>query len=356
MPTSKTYATLLLLVLLILIASNLQAGWIFLLSSFILGDIVFSFFENRRIIKGAAIERTTSGRGEAGKPHPFIYYVKNPPPVFAVREKSISAEFSALSASIVSFEVPLKRGIYELNELYLSTAYPSGWFRSSKKTESFRRIVIWPEKDEISPAFAREIGLVSDLEAAYTSRKGSEYAGVREFKAGDPLKKVHWKKSASKAQLYVREETGFSAKKVLVYLNNHAAVHEDLFEHCVSCTRTISEHLFTSGLKPVLVSFSRNGLNLVEEDIAKINDFLAEVEQVDPDFDYNASRVELEGLIQEKAACMFVSAAEWHPMCLSSFEDSFFVYVFRKGEIPAQKPFWRTILVEIDGGKRRWIY
>lgn len=356
MPTSKTYGTLLLCLLLIVIASNLQTGWIFLLCSYIFVDILLSFFENKRLIKDVYVKRATSVRGEAGKPHPFIYYVKNPPLIFSIKEESISCEFSCLSENIVSVEIPLKRGIYELNEIQLITAYPSGWFKSLKTINSYKRITIWPEKDQISPSFAKEIGLAGNIEVGYRSKKGSEYAGVREFKPGDPLKKIHWKKSAGKTQLYVREETGFSAKKVLVYLNNHPDVPEELFEHCVSCSRTISEYLFSIGFKPVLACFSKNGLLVVEKDVNDINDFLAGVEQVNPNFDFNSSRVELEGLIQEKAACMFITSTDWQPKCLASFEDSFLVYVYKKGEIPVKKKTSRLILVEVDGEERKWIY
>lgn len=356
MPTGKTFSIILLMLLLLLIASNLQSGWIFALCAFITAELIISFIQNRLAIKHLKAYRTTPGRGEAGRPHPFFYAFEGAPPLVTVYEEGAPVKSSFSVSSLSEVNVFLSRGRYELKGFSVSTTYPSGWFSSKKWFEFPANLIIWPEKDLLSPSFAREIGLAPFAERGVLSQKGSEYAGIREYKAGDALKKIHWKKSAAKSSLFVREEAGTSFKKTAVFVNNQQDVSDELFEHCISAARSLIEVLSSSGFIPVLIFYQGQKLTVVEGSIEEMNDALAEMEKSSGTVDLESIPVELEGLVQEKAACFFITAGGKPPTCLGSFSEVFAVLIIEKGSEEEVLHSGRTIRVLIDGGKRQWVF
>ena len=55
-----------------------------------------------------------------------------------------------------------------------------------------------------------------------SSESGSSVSGAREYRPGDPLKQIHWKKTAARGELYVKQYEQPTRENVAVFVNNCA--------------------------------------------------------------------------------------------------------------------------------------
>jgi hypothetical protein len=98
---------------------------------------------------------------------------------------------------------PLRRGSVGARSWVVESSDPLGLFRSRR-----------PSKDaEIALVLPRFVSLsrrpeVRELEASVAAPRagsGTELFGVREYRPGDPLRRIHWRSSARHGELVVRE-------------------------------------------------------------------------------------------------------------------------------------------------------
>jgi hypothetical protein len=111
----------------------------------------------------------------------------------------------------------LKRGIYYLETLELSTCFPFGiawWSRSislkSKTNELGATITVYPNIFNIAGNFLDKLtGIQSPMGHARASsvitQQSSSFRSVREFKSGDSMRHIHWGSSARFGTIMVRE-------------------------------------------------------------------------------------------------------------------------------------------------------
>jgi uncharacterized protein (DUF58 family) len=101
---------------------------------------------------------------------------------------------------------PQHRGRFPHSGALLATGFPFGVWQSSRWIEVAKTCLIWPSVPQLVDSFAiqhlRAVG-----EQAYESRVGEEgdFLGLRSYRDGDSLKKIHWPQSARSGTLVVRE-------------------------------------------------------------------------------------------------------------------------------------------------------
>jgi uncharacterized protein (DUF58 family) len=102
-------------------------------------------------------------------------------------------------ASPSSYNVtPPRRGEFKLGPFYLYGGDPFGFYKCWRKVEEYSQIIVLP--DPVSFHFTRP-GSASNLaqdemETIPISGESTEFLGVREYRAGEPLKRVHWRTTA----------------------------------------------------------------------------------------------------------------------------------------------------------------
>lgn len=78
------------------------------------------------------------------------------------------------------------------------------FYRTLGDTARFE-VEILPRTHDIDASLARRLKLQETMEAPTPfNRDGMEYAGVREYEYGDPIKSIHWKLSSHADELYTR--------------------------------------------------------------------------------------------------------------------------------------------------------
>jgi uncharacterized protein (DUF58 family) len=210
-------------------------AWLFLLAYWIAALVVVSLAYavwNRGLIGGVAVIGTESAEGSPTEQLPErILNVGPRVPVFEgdrvkvrLRIESprgtrgparISALVGATQLSAAAGRVPndgwaevrtigpLRRGALGARGLTLERGDPLGFFTRRGPGADTELGLVLPRFQALA---ARPI--VRELEASVAAARagsGTEMFGVREYRPGDPLRRIHWRSSARHAELIVRE-------------------------------------------------------------------------------------------------------------------------------------------------------
>ncbi|HNR23528.1 MAG TPA: DUF58 domain-containing protein [Steroidobacteraceae bacterium] len=126
-------------------------------------------------------------------------------PHLRLRRETAETAFalSAGSVSAVGLTVPTgQRGWLAVGRIRLWTTQPLGLFTIWSWLHPDVRVLVYPAIEQPTPAFPEGDG----GHGQQATRGGDEYAGLRDYRAGDPPRRIAWKASARGDTLRVRED------------------------------------------------------------------------------------------------------------------------------------------------------
>jgi len=99
------------------------------------------------------------------------------------------------------------RGLFELDQLAVVGRDPLGLFERRRRLELRQTILVYPQAEELFRSPWSGLNPARGLGQSSTESKGRSALtlGVREYRAGDPLRFIHWPTSARRGRLVVRE-------------------------------------------------------------------------------------------------------------------------------------------------------
>lgn len=103
---------------------------------------------------------------------------------------------------------PLPRGLYAVRGARLVSTWPFGLFRSSRAIPAPREVVVYPAPAGLASAHGGSGDLAELLGTPHVARDTLQPSGVREYRPGDEVSRVHWKASARRGQPVVKEWEG----------------------------------------------------------------------------------------------------------------------------------------------------
>ena len=98
---------------------------------------------------------------------------------------------------------PLRRGPLLVSDRRFETSDPVGMFRSTVRIKDAEHTLVLPRFMSLQARAA-----VRELEASVVAPRaggGTEIFGVREYRPGDTLRRIHWRSTARRGELIVRE-------------------------------------------------------------------------------------------------------------------------------------------------------
>ena len=98
---------------------------------------------------------------------------------------------------------PLRRGPVGVQGLAIERGDPLGFFRHRTRGQDSELALVLPKFKSLAERLT-----VRELEASVAAPRagsGTEMFGVREYRPGDPLRRIHWRSSARHGELIVRE-------------------------------------------------------------------------------------------------------------------------------------------------------
>lgn len=120
----------------------------------------------------------------------------------------------------------LKRGVLSASDLVIEAADPLGLFRDRGALPDRELALVYPRFAPLgTPPRQRE------LEAAVAAPRagvGTELFGVREYQTGDSLRRIHWRLSARRGELVVREYEPPGLRTLLLVLDANPGPAADL--------------------------------------------------------------------------------------------------------------------------------
>jgi uncharacterized protein (DUF58 family) len=116
------------------------------------------------------------------------------------------------------------RGEFTLGPLTLISGDPFGLFQSTRHIDATSKVLIYPAIMPVH-SFAAPTGLLSggDAQRQRTHVVTTNAAGVREYAPGDSFNRIHWKSSARRDRLLVKEFELDPMADVWMYLDLNAA-------------------------------------------------------------------------------------------------------------------------------------
>lgn len=201
-----------------LAAMNTGNNLLYLLFGSMVGFIVVSSWLSEQTIRDVRIERAHSYRVSVGQDLRLTYQVTNEKRFMSslaieVVEAGLSNRAFVANApprrsvstrSVNSF---VRRGIYPLGTVTLSTSFPFGLFRKERDVEIPGEIVVWPRTDRRVRAPVAGAGRAASDGPAARSALGArgEYRSLRGYRPGDDPKDIHWRSSARSHEPVTRE-------------------------------------------------------------------------------------------------------------------------------------------------------
>ncbi len=149
----------------------------------------------------------------------------------------------------VSVAVPCvcrRRGRIAFDQIAIGTRFPFGLFTRFVTVSIAETAVAFPRLGELHERRWAGAGRTDGVPdgAARTQRGDDEFVGLREFRTGDNPRRVHWRRSAGRRTLLVREMAQVRADQIWCVLDTRIPRVEpalaDRLEAAISCLATVA--------------------------------------------------------------------------------------------------------------------
>jgi uncharacterized protein (DUF58 family) len=175
-----------------------------------------------------------------------------------------------------------KRGVFELGPLELEFSDPFGLSRVRTLGSPVSTLTVHPR---VEPIRARYFPAEPDpdmrVPLPILGRVGDEFYGLREYRAGDDLRRVHWASTARMDQLMIRQPENLLQGRLTVAVDVRSGVHDSAtLEACLSAAASVIMAAIRSRIHVRLVTTAGvdSGFGASAPHGAALLDLLAEAE------------------------------------------------------------------------------
>ncbi len=279
---------------------------LFLILGMMLGLLIVSGILSELSLRGLAFSRLPPGSIQAVKPFLMGISVTNTKryfPSFSIEVEDIQAD-RVLDKRCYFLKIPAgrtqstayrhafaRRGRYGFSGFKVSTKFPFALLRKSRVVELETDVLVLPAIRQISLPPLPAPATAGDRHHRQRGRGGDVY-GLHDFRPGDDPREIHWKVSAHRGRLVLREREAESAREVMLRLDHRLVLNDDgsllaaaeSVEHAINTIASLASHLTRLGYQVGLVT--HDGTLPTDEGpshLARILRHLALVEYADVD-------------------------------------------------------------------------
>jgi uncharacterized protein (DUF58 family) len=220
-------------------AMNTANNLLYLLLGSMIGFISVSSWLSEQAIRDVGVERRVPRSATVGQDFRLTYEVTNHKrllPSLAIELVETGLPNRAFVAhlggrktgsarSVNSF---VRRGIYPLRTVTLSTSFPFGLFRKERDVELPAEVVVWPRTDRPvrEPVTGGGRSQRTGVMARGAPGARGEYRSLRGYRPGDDPRDIHWRSSARSANPVVREYEADGAETRWICLDTRESPDE----------------------------------------------------------------------------------------------------------------------------------
>jgi uncharacterized protein (DUF58 family) len=219
-------------------ASLRHINLLMVIAGMMLGPVLINLLAVFRSLRGVEVSRNCPRRITAGQPLSVAISVKRPAksrrlgifrcavdravivedtirrisPRTDQRECMASVMFTSLAAgqqeTLHYMGRIRQRGHYELGPLKISTSWPFGLFVKTVIVPDRRELVVYPRPGRLAPRWHQ---VMREAHAGTTYTRGrlgqqeGDFYGLRDWREGDSRRWIHWRTSARRGALFVRQ-------------------------------------------------------------------------------------------------------------------------------------------------------
>jgi hypothetical protein len=127
----------------------------------------------------------------------------------------------------------LRRGRYVFTAFRISTKFPFALFRTSRYVEHRSEVVVYPTLMPLEHWPQAMTVAIGNLSMSKVGRRGNFHA-LREYRHGDDPRDIHWRSSARRQRLVVREHEVEAVQQVTLLVDNSLPkeLHKDPERSC----------------------------------------------------------------------------------------------------------------------------
>lgn len=145
----------------------------------------------------------------------------------------------------------IRRGAYRQAELRLETAAPFGIAKASRVLQLESAIIVHPNWVPLATFPLLESASTPNEALHERPRRGSgtDFYGLREYRPGDSLRRVHWRSSARSSALLVKEYEEHIGSRMSILIDGSVLGREPdtTFEAAVSCAASLVMYALDAG-------------------------------------------------------------------------------------------------------------
>ena len=188
---------------------------------------------------------------------------------------------------LLHYEVPATtRGRYTIGPLGVRLVDPFGLAQAGSELAGTSEVIVHPRVEPLTaPSLGGELASAATTRVRHLFSQGDEFYTTREYRDGDDLRKVHWRSSAKRGQLMIRQEERPWQARALIALDLRHAAHRGQgghasFERAVSIAASMALRLGQSGYELALVTDDGHQVRPPggSDQATAVLDFLASVE------------------------------------------------------------------------------
>ena len=140
----------------------------------------------------------------------------------------VRSEFAVLRpGEALSIQVPeMPRGVYRVVAAEARSTYPFGLLRARVRVDAPHELVVFPRPVELVEAQTAAQALSETLGRPAALGDAMQPSGLREHRDGDDPRSVHWRASARRGTLVVREWEGSAGQGLEVVLDRRCQADE----------------------------------------------------------------------------------------------------------------------------------
>lgn len=208
-PTRRAALLGVLGVLLYGAGANVSAGWVVVVAAVALGAIPWAVWTAARAARTVRVERILPREATAGADVRVRLTVRGPVAAMAVVHDGLTRTVGVAAGLRDGVDLEgiarLPRGVLRGGPVRVELSDPFGLVTATCVGDVPAAGLVLPSVPTLRSAGADAAWAVEAGTRSVRAGHGSETIGVREYRSGDPIRGVHWRSTARRGQLVVRE-------------------------------------------------------------------------------------------------------------------------------------------------------
>lgn len=216
MPTREGTTLVLVAAAVFLLATNLMSGLLFVLDALLVALVVVGAGTAVVPVRRLRVTRDAPARSREGEPVAITLTLEAPRGgrFLVVEDGWADARGRAVvphierrrPAAVVIRVIPSRRGRYAFGPVAVASRGAVGLFSARRQIALGGQIIVWPRIRPVPPPALPLLAPALDAAgAAQRTRQAEDLYGVRDYQPGDAASRIHWRSSARRGALVVRE-------------------------------------------------------------------------------------------------------------------------------------------------------